>query len=261
MAARQGRRVLITGASAGIGRAAARAFAARGDQVVAVARSTERLNELARELGSERLIPLVADVADAASMEALARTVNAGGTPDVVVANAGIGLDALFVETTDEALRSVLEVNVIGVVRTIRPFLPAMIERGSGRVVIVSSIVGKRGTPHYSAYSASKFALHGMTDSLRSELWRTGVSVGLVCPSSTATEFQDHLLRQGPSQNRVRPRTHTAESVADAIVRMAGSRRREVILGFEARLMWLADALLPGFIDGLLARMLTRKDH
>jgi short-subunit dehydrogenase len=253
-----GRRVLITGASAGIGRAAARAFAARGDRVIAVARSLDRLGELAEELGRERLLPLAADVADPASMLEMAAEVGRDGPPDVIVANAGIGLDALFVETGDDALRSVFEVNVFGVVRTLRPFLPAMVQRGSGRVVIVSSIVGKRGTPHYSAYSASKFALHGMADSLRSELWRSGVSVGLICPSSTSTEFQDNLLREGPGQHRVRPRTHTADSVAAAIVRMADSRRSEMILGGEARLLWLADAVAPGFIDGLLARMLIK---
>jgi len=259
MAERQRQRVLITGASAGIGRAATRAFVARGDQVIAVARQVDRLNELVEELGTDHVIPVAADVGDAESMQAMVAAVESGGAPYIIVANAGIGLDALFVETSDEALRSVFEVNVFGVVRTLRPFLPAMISRGSGRIVIVSSIVGKRGTPHYSAYSASKFALHGMADSMRSELWKTGVSVGLICPSSTSTEFQDNLLRSGPGQKRVRPRTHTAESVAATIVRMADSRRREMILGFEARLLWIADAIAPGFIDGLLARMLTKK--
>lgn len=252
--------VLITGASAGIGRAAARAFAARGDRVVAVARDAGRLDALRDEVGAAALVPLAADVTDAGSMTALAEQVlSAVGVPDVVVANAGVGLDAAFASMTDEALRRVFEVNVFGVVRTVRPFLPGMVERKSGRILLVSSIVGKRGTPYYAAYSASKFALHGMADALRAELHGSGVTVGLVCPSSTATEFQDRIERSGPGQNRFRPRRHSAESVADAIVRMAGSTRKEIILGFEARLLWLVDALAPGLVDAFLARTLKAR--
>jgi short-subunit dehydrogenase len=176
----------------------------------------------------------------------------------VVVANAGIGLDAKLAETTDEALRAVFEVNVFGLVRTVRPFLEPMIARGSGRILLVSSIVGKRGVPHYAAYSASKFALHGIADALRSELWRSGVSVGVVCPASTTTDFAEHVLRAGPAQRRVRPRRHSPESVARAIVRMAGSTRREALLGFEAKLLVLGDLLAPGLVDAILARALTR---
>jgi short-subunit dehydrogenase len=255
------RLVLITGASSGIGRAAAREFVRVGARVIGVARDRERLEALAAELGGpSHMIAMEGDVTDAAGMVRLAAQVLAEiGLPDVVVANAGIGLDARFTETTDEALRSVFEVNVFGLVSSVRPFLPKMLERDSGRILFVSSIVGKRGTPHYSAYSASKFALHGMADALRAEIYGSGVSIGLVCPSATITEFRDRLLRQGPSQRHVRPRTHTAESVARAIVRMAGSRRREVILGAEAKLLAFVDTVAPGLVDWILARALTRK--
>jgi short-subunit dehydrogenase len=210
--------------------------------------------------GAERVLPIAVDVTDAAGMEAMAaRVVAEVGVPDVVVANAGIGLDARFTEMGDEALRRVLEVNVFGVVRTLRPFVTGMVERGSGRFVVVSSIVGKRGTPHYAAYAASKFALHGMADALAAELHGSGVTVGLVCPTSTSTEFQDHLLREGVQQNRSRPRTHTAESVARAIVRMARSKRREKILSFEGKLLAVADAIAPRLVDALLHRMMTRR--
>lgn len=256
-----GRLVLITGASAGIGRATAAAFVQRGARVLGLARSRERLDSLAHELGGPpHLIPIPADVADAASMQAAALKVGTEfGVPDVVVANAGIGLDALFTETSDEALRAVLEVNVLGTVRTVRPFLPQMVSRGSGRILLISSIVGKRGIPHYAAYSASKFALHGMADALRCELWRSGVSVGVVCPPSTRTEFHDRLLRHGPAQRRSRLRRHHADSVARAIVRMAGSRRREVVLSAEGKLLTLANAAAPRLVDWLLARTLLGK--
>jgi NAD(P)-dependent dehydrogenase (short-subunit alcohol dehydrogenase family) len=230
----------------------------RLEQLAAEGNPNDRhLDGPAERRGVPRLVPVVADVSDAAAMERVAGRVLADhGVPDVVVANAGVGLDALFVKTTDEAWRRVFEVNVFGVARTVRPFLPGMLERGSGRVVLISSIVGKRGTPFYSAYSASKFALHGLADALRSELHGSGVSVGLVCPSSTTTEFQERMLREGPGQKRFRPRRHTPEAVAQVVLSMAGSHRREVIVGFEAKLLWLADALLPGLVDRFLARTL-----
>jgi short-subunit dehydrogenase len=182
--------------------------------------------------------------------------------PDVVVANAGIGLDALFVETSDEALRSVLEVNLLGLVRTVRAFLLPMIQRGSGRVLFVSSVVGKRGIPHYSAYAASKFALHGIADALHVELHGSGVTLGVICPTSTESEFQDRIMRQGPRQRRFRPGAQSAEHVARVIVKMARSRRREIVLSAQARFMIFMDTIAPGFVDRVLSRvMLGRKTN
>jgi short-subunit dehydrogenase len=256
-----GRRVLVTGASAGIGHAATKAFVESGAFVLAVARSKDRLDELAAELGgTAHVATYAADVADGAAMENLAQSILAGpGVPDVIVANAGIGLDARFEATTDELLRRVFEVNVFGVVRTIRPFLSAMVARGSGRILIVSSAVGKRGIPNYAAYSGSKFALHGMADALRPELHGTGVTVGIVCPSSTTTEFQERLLRRGPPQVKVRLQKHSADSVARALVRMARSRRREIVLSPEAKLMTGINWLAPGILDWILAKVLVKK--
>ena len=256
-----GKRVLITGASAGIGRAAAHAFVAEGAVVLAVARSKDRLQSLSAELGGPaHVATFVADVADGPAMDALAREVLAGhGVPDVIIANAGLGLDARFESTSDEDLRKVFEVNVFGVVRTIRPFLPGMVARGSGRILMVSSAVGKRGVPSYTAYSGSKFALHGMADALRPELVGTGVTLGVVCPSSTTTEFEDRKLREGPAQVRVRLQRHSAESVARALVRMSRSKRREVVLSPEAKLMVLMDHLAPGILDRILAKVLVKK--
>jgi len=257
-----GRLILITGASEGIGRASTLAFAERGDRVIAVARNADKLDALRRDAREpERVVPIVADVTDATAMDAMVgQVLEKTGLPDVVVANAGIGLDARFAETTDEDLREVLEVNVVGLVRTVRPFVPGMIDRGSGRILLISSIVGKRGIPHYSAYSASKFALHGIAGALRAELLDTGVTVGLVCPASTETGFQDHARHAGPPQRRVRPRRHSADSVARAVVSMAGSRRHEQILGIEAKLLTLADRIAPGLVDRLLGRALRPRE-
>ncbi len=256
-----GRRVLITGASSGIGRATAREFVHRGAKVIAVARNAERLDSLASELGGPpKLAPLVADVTDPDAMDAMARRVlDDGGAPDIIVANAGIGMDARFVETDDDAYRRVLEVNVLGLVRSVRPFVAAMVERGSGRILLISSIVGKRGIPHYAAYSASKFAVHGLAEALRVELLGTGVTIGVICPASTETEFHDRKIRSGPPQKSSRVAKHSAESVARAIVRMATSKRREKVLSTEGKLLTWANFFVPGLLDRVLARMLLRR--
>ena len=257
----EGKLVLITGASIGIGRAAAREFAREGAKVIAIARSEEQLQSLVDELGGPPGATAIrADVTDRASMEAMAeRVLDQLGVPDVIVANAGIGLDALFTETPEESMRQVFEVNVFGVVRTVQPFLPRMIQRGSGRVLLISSVVGKRAIPHYSAYSASKFALHGIAEALRSELLGTGVSIGVVCPSSTESEFHARKLRHGPPQNETRLGKHSAESVARGIVRMARSRRRELVLSPEGKLMSLVNKIAPGLVDRIVARLLMRR--
>lgn len=253
----RGKRVLVTGASSGIGRACVLSLCREGARVVGLARSGDSLAVLREEAG-DGFLPVVADVASGPSMAAACREIlDREGVPDVVIANAGIGLDALFHEMTDEDLARVFEVNVFGVVRTVRPFLAAMKERGSGRVVIVSSIVGKRGTPHYAAYSGSKFALHGMADALRPELLGSGVSVGLVCPGSTETGFRANATSRGPRQNARRVRRHSAESVAGAVVDMARSDRRERLVGFETKLLVWANRISPGLVDRLLARALT----
>jgi 3-dehydrosphinganine reductase len=154
----------------------------------------------------------------------------------------------------------VYEVNVIGLVRTVRPFVRPMVERGRGRFVLVSSIVGKRGVPHYTAYASSKFAVHGIADCLRSELVGTGVTVGVVCPASTDTEFRSRLEHgAGPMQSGRRLRQHDARAVAGAIHAIATSRRRERVLGLEGKLFVWAAAIAPGLLDRFLARTLMRE--
>lgn len=253
-----GATVLVTGASSGIGRAAARAFVAGGAHVVGVARSAERLASLREECGDGCTVE-VADVTDLAAMDAMAaRVVADRGIPDVVVANAGIGYDARFQATSDEALHRVFDVNVYGAWRTVRPFVDGMVARGSGRILFVSSVVGKRGIPNYAAYSGSKFAVQGAAAALRTELWGTGVSVGTVCPSSTESEFQNRAGSAGLRQERVRVARHSAESVADAIVAMARSNRREIVLSAEGKLMAWVEKWAPGLLDRVLARVLVR---
>ncbi len=254
-----GRQVLITGASAGIGLATAKRFVGEGAAVWALARDRERLEELSRqEGGTPRLVPIVADVSDGPQMEEICdHILNELGVPDIIVANAGIGLDARFENTSDEDLAHVFEVNVFGLVRTIRPFVTSMVERGHGRIILISSVIGKRGIPNYSAYCASKFALDGIAEALRSELFRSGVKVGVVYPSSTQTEFHSRLKRKGPGQKQKRLTRHSADSVARAIVKTARSGRRSMILSVEGKFLHYANRHMPAILDRILAKVLV----
>ncbi len=255
-----GRTVLITGASSGIGLAAARRFVAEGAEVWALARNRDRLEELARDAGGPpRLVPIVADVTDGPLMEETCRHIRSElGVPDIIVANAGIGLDARFENTSDEDLARVFEVNVFGLVRTIRPFVSCMAERGAGRIILISSVVGKRGVPNYAAYSASKYALTGLAEALRTELLRTGVKVGVICPSSTATDFRFRLKKKGPSQNTIRLTRHSADSVANAIVKAVRTGKREMVLSAEGKALHYANKYVPAILDRILAKALLQ---
>ena len=256
----QDKLVLITGASAGIGKACAQEFVREGARVIGTGRDLERLEALRNELGAESFVPLVADVAAASSMAAMVtRVLGEVGLPDIVIANAGIGHDAHFVDTSDEAWRELFEINVFGVVRTVRPFVPGMIKRGSGRVILISSVVGKRGIPHYSAYAASKFALDGIADVVRVELVGTGVTLGTVYPSSTVSEFQERTQRVGLERKPKRPHRHATIKVARAILKMSASTRPEMLLSFEGNFMALVDKISPRLVDVILSRVLKRK--
>ena len=185
--------VVITGASAGIGRATAVRFAREGAAVVLAARSRDRLQRLAGRLeerfGVETLA-IACDVRDREQVDALVEAALASfGRIDVLVNNAGYGLYGRIEDTPDEAFRDLLETNVLGVHHAIRAVLPHMRRRASGHIVNVGSVVGKRSWPYHGAYAASKFALTGLTQALRGELAGSGVSVTLVLPASTDTEF------------------------------------------------------------------------
>jgi short-subunit dehydrogenase len=256
----QDKQILITGASAGIGKVTAREFVRAGARVIGTGRNAARLDQVTGELGTDRFVPMVADVADVASMQALVeRVLDEVGVPDIVIANAGIGHDAHFVDTTEEAWHELFETNVFGVVRTVRPFVAGMVERGSGRFILISSVVGKRGIPHYAGYAASKFALDGMADVLRVELAGTGVTVGTVYPSSTVSEFQDRTQRVGMDRKPSRPHRHSTLGVARAILRMSASKRTEMLLSVEGNFMALMDKVSPRFVDWVLARVLSRR--
>ena len=181
-------RVVITGASSGIGAALACYYAQRGATLGLIARRPAALAQLAGTLGTPAAV-YAADVRDAAAMQAAATGFLAQhGAPDIVFANAGVSVGTLTEEPADiAAFEEVLDINVTGIVRTFQPFLGAMRAAGRGTLVGIASVAGYRGLPGAAAYSASKAAAISYLESLRVELKDSGVRVVTICPGYIAT--------------------------------------------------------------------------
>jgi NAD(P)-dependent dehydrogenase (short-subunit alcohol dehydrogenase family) len=190
----EGRSILITGCSSGIGLAAARVLKARGWRVLATARKEEDLARLEREDGLEALPLELADPASiaACAADALRRT---GGTLYALFNNAGFGQVGAVEDVSADLLRRQLEVNVVGVHELTRRLLPAMRANGRGRIVQCSSVLGLVSGPYRGAYCASKFALEALSDALRLELRHTGIDVVLIEPGPIHSRFVASALQ------------------------------------------------------------------
>jgi uncharacterized protein len=208
----EGAKVLLTGASGGIGMPIARALHARGALVLASARRESVLEELRAELG-DRLTPVPADLSDRGSVTELA---NAAEGADVLVANAGLPAAGPIDDFTPEEIDRALDVNLRAPIQLVRALVPGMVERGRGHVVLVSSLSGKVSTPGSGLYSATKFGLRGFGHSLRLDLHGKGVGVTIVYPGfiRDAGMFADAHVKLPPGVG-----TSTPEEVAGAVIR------------------------------------------
>jgi short-subunit dehydrogenase len=245
---------IITGASSGIGAALARELVERGYRVTLAARRVERLDNLAAELGPENALAIACDVTRDGDVEAVVgRTLGAFGRLDVVVANAGYGVRGRLAELTLSDYREQMETNFFGLLRTAWASLPALKET-RGRLVLVGSVVGHVAMPASSAYSASKFAVHGLAEVLRSELWHDKVGVTLVSPGLVESEFGEvasrgaggRTNRRNPSWLRM-PTGRAAGIIAAAIDRGDD----EVVVTTHAKLLIAANRLVPSAVRAL----------
>jgi short-subunit dehydrogenase len=252
-----GSRVLITGASQGIGRALALAAARRGAKVLAVARSYDLLRDLAAEARAAggALEPVCADITSADDRRRMVEAAlrHFGGL-DVLVNNAGVGATGHFAECGPERLRIIMEVNFFALTETTRAFLPLLRLGQRPAIVNVSSIAGKRGIPARSEYSASKFAVQGFSEALRAEMARFGIDVLVVCPGLTQTNFSKNMLEQKARLQMDHMRGMTAEDVATATLRSIERGKNEVCLTLQGRLMVLVSRFFPRLADRIAAR-------
>lgn len=253
----RGLRILVTGASSGIGEATAYRFAREGGRLALLARRQARLEQVAsrvHDLGGEALV-LVTDVASRKAVaESVARAERTFDGLDVLVNNAGFGIYAYLENVEEEDLRRVFEVNTFGALYAIQAVLPGMKSRGKGVIVNVSSIVGKRALPMTGAYGATKFALQALSESLRLELKDTGVEVCVVCPGYTDTEFSESTINYGFPRGKPRRQAMSANEVAEVIWNCARSPRREVLLTRAGRFIVALNRFSPGAADWVLSR-------
>lgn len=255
--------VVVTGASSGIGRATALAFARAGAHVVAAARRREPLEEVAalcRDHGPGALA-VPTDVADEAAVHELAaRAFEAFGRIDVWVNNAGVAAWGRFETAPPEILRRVVDVNLFGVFHGARAALPHFRAGGRGVLINVASMVGKMAFPYYTSYVASKFAVVGFSEMLREELLGSGIDVVTIMPGAVDTPLFEHGANYlGRGVKPPKP-LYAPDDVARAIVESAVRPRRERFVGASGRVQRLVHAVAPRLFERM-ARRLFERDH
>jgi short-subunit dehydrogenase len=258
-----GTRVLVTGASRGIGEAIARAFAARGCTLGLVARSGDQLERLAASLPGEGHMALEGDVSDTSS---IASAVGRFGEMDVVVVNAGITHYMPFAELPLEKAEQMDRVNWLGTLYTVKAALPGMLERGRGHIVVISSGGGVRGFPQAAVTArgapkgspcqqGTKAAQRGFAEALRHELNGTGVSVTTVYPGEVATSLHDHELERMPAWYRL-DRRSAPGPLGEKVVEAVESDRRELFYPPLVRLLRIVNGVAPRGADVMLRRIM-----
>jgi len=254
--------VVITGASSGIGRAAAHEFARRGATLAITARdkpSLEKTADECREMGATVLV-LPADVTDEGEVKAVARQViEKHGRIDVWVNNAAVILFGRIEDTPYKEYRRVIETNLLGYIHGARAVIPHFREQGSGTLINVSSAYGKNAAPYLSAYSASKFGIVGLGESLRMELRDApGVRVCTVLPATIDTALFQHAANYTGRSVRALEPIHRVEKAAKAIVRLVEHPRREVAVGCFRRPLGAMHSLAPGLAERTMSRTVEK---
>jgi short-subunit dehydrogenase len=252
-----GARIILTGASSGIGHALALRLAAQGARLALASRNGERLAALAEAIrakgGSAVVVPT--DVADPAQRARLVEQALAAlGGLDILINNAGVGALGFFEDVAEERLRRIMEVNFFGATELTRRALPHLRRGRDPMIVNVTSVLGRRAIPGCAEYCASKFALVGWSESLRAELARHGVHVLVVCPGGIETEFDANLIERRARATWRNRRRMSADRCAQLIVGAMRRRRNEVVITTSGKLMVWANRVAPRLFDRALER-------
>jgi short-subunit dehydrogenase len=250
--------VVITGGSDGIGKALIEALIPLGAKVATCGRNHDKLYTLQMEFSRVMLHVVACDVSNESECRKfIESTIDTFGRIDVLINNAGVSMRALFLDCDTEVTRKVMEINFLGAVYCTKYALPSLLD-SQGVVVGISSTAGYRGLPGRTAYSASKFALQGWLEALRTELLHSGVHVMWVCPGFTASNIRmaaldDHGLAKGESvlnEGTLMPAAECARHIIRAIAR----RKRTVVLTFLGKVTVLINKVAPALADRLTYR-------
>ena len=262
-----GKRVVITGASSGIGAAMAREYAAMGAKVVLGARQQDKLDELCKEITAKggQAVYSVTDVTKAEDCEKLIqKAVDSFGGIDVLICNAGISMRALFDDLNLSVLHRLMDVNFWGTVYCTKYALPYL-QQSKGSLVGISSVAGIHGLPGRTGYSASKFAMTGFLETIRVENLKKGLHVMVACPGFTASNVRFSALTADGSQQGSTPREEgkmmTAEQVAHIVARGIARRKRLCLMEIEGRATHFVKKFAPALVDKLFYYVMSKEPN
>jgi short-subunit dehydrogenase len=256
--------MIITGASSGIGAAAARRFARERMCLTLAARREDRLQGVAREvenLGSEALI-LPTDVTSQSDIHRMVQsTMDRWGRVDVLLNNAGVSYDAPLVDLDSGKIRTEVQVNLVAVIECTQAVLPGMLRQKSGHIINVASLEGLIATPGSGVYCATKFGVFGFSDSLRRQLRGSGIHISAFCPGYTPSELTPRLKAHvdGRLDAPHHPGLMPTDYVADQIARLARHPRRLVVLPRSWSVLVLVAFLFPGLADVLVSKFKAKR--
>jgi short-subunit dehydrogenase len=257
--------VIVTGASSGIGRACAIEFANNGANLVLAARSAEKLEIIAKEIGllGVEVLVVPTDVSKQEDCKVLVdKAIERFGKIDILVNNAGISMRAAFADLDLEVFKKVMDVNFWGAVYCTRYAIKSILEN-KGSVVGVSSIAGYKGLPGRTGYSSSKFAMHGFLEALRIENLKKDLHVLLACPGFTASNIRNTALAADGSSQGETPRDEQKmmqpEEVAKAIVSAVIKRKDRITLTANGKLTVFLNKFFPKFVDELVYNHMSKE--
>jgi len=257
--------VIITGASSGIGKALAEVFGKAGAWVVITGRNEANLREVSQQLTAQGItnLPVVADVSiEADNQRMVEETLGQYGQIDVLIANAGITMRALFEDVDLDVIKKVMDINFYGTVYAAKYCLPHLLKTG-GSVVGISSIAGFRGLPARTGYSASKFAVNGFLEVLRTEMLHRGVHVLTACPGFTTSNIRNAALTGDGSVQGESPRDEasmmTAEACAKHILKAVRQRKKYLILTRQGKLTVFLNKCFPGWMDKIVYKVMAKE--
>lgn len=257
--------IIITGASSGIGKALAYEFGCHGNSVVITGRNKSKLEETHSWLTQQQVksMPVVADVSQERDNEKMVEQVIAEfGRIDVLINNAGVSMRALFADLHLDVFRKVMDINFMGTVYATKYCLPHII-KSKGSIIGISSIVGYRGTPARTAYSASKYAMQGFLEVLRTEVMKQGVHVLVACPGFTESNIRfSSYLADGSLQGkspREESKMMSAKTVARKIFNATLKRKRDLVLTSQGKLVVFLNKWIPGIMDKVVYNHMAKE--
>lgn len=256
--------IWITGASSGIGEACARKFSKEGYAVVLSARKVTELQRVASQCTSPdsvKILPL--DLSKSEEMTGkVAEAIGFFGQVDILLHNGGISQRSLVQETKIEVDRKLMEVNYFGTVALTKAILPHFIQRKTGQFGVVTSLVGKFGSPFRSSYAASKHALHGFFDTLRAEHHDDGIAVTMICPGFIRTQVSVNALTADGSplgeMDQAQAKGMSAEDCADEIFSVITRKKEEVYIGGKEKFAVYLKRFFPGIFSKILQKAKVR---